>query len=70
MSHIVLVYLDIDTGYYPGVNHGIASLASSVKHRNHSFSLIHLTNEVKKNQFVQCINKLNPDVIGFSFTTP
>ena len=34
MAKGLLVYLDIDTGYYPGLHHGLAYLMGSVKINN------------------------------------
>ena len=34
------IYLDIDTGYFPGVNHGLASLAATVRSEGHFFCSI------------------------------
>ncbi len=70
MAHIHLIYIDIDTGYFPGVNHGLASLASAVKKQGHSFSLQHLTSPIQVSEVVHVAKECNPDVVGFSFTSP
>jgi len=69
MAKIHVIYFDIDTGYYPGVNHGLASLAAAARQKGHFFSFQHLS---KKEPVEDVVNKTlenKPDVIGFSFST-
>jgi len=69
MVRIHVIYFDINTGYFPGVNHGLASLAAAVREKSHFFSFQHLSKiesaEIVANRAI----KNNPDVIGFSFGT-
>jgi len=69
MAKIHIIYFDIDTGYFPGVNHGLASLAAATKQYGHFFSFQHLA---KKEPLEIVVNKAlenRPDVVGFSFST-
>ena len=69
MAKIHIIYFDIDTGYFPGVNHGLASLAAATSKNGHFFSFQHLS---KKEPVEIAVNKTlenKPDVIGFSFST-
>ncbi|SVE06592.1 uncharacterized protein METZ01_LOCUS459446, partial [marine metagenome] len=34
MANGLLMYFDIDTGYYPGLHHGLAYLMGSVNKKN------------------------------------
>ena len=70
MARIHLIYLGIDTGYFPGVNHGLASLAAAVRHNGHTLSLHHLASEEGPEAAVQRAREQSPDIIGFSFTSP
>jgi radical SAM superfamily enzyme YgiQ (UPF0313 family) len=69
MAQITVVYLDIQTGYYPGFHHGLASLAGAVKARGHKFRLIHLTQEVEPEALLKEILQFPVDILGFSLTT-
>lgn len=69
MSKIIIIYLDINTGFIPDLHHGLASLAASVKKAGHVFSLCHLTREESSEELARKVLSANPDVIGFSFTT-
>lgn len=69
MARIHLIYFDINTGYFPGVNHGLAGLAAVVRQNNHFFSFHHLTKKESPKAVVKRAIAENPDVIGFSFST-
>jgi len=69
MAKIHIIYFDIDTGYFPGINHGIASLAAVARQKGHFFSFHHLTKKEPPETVAEEISKINPDVVGFSFTT-
>jgi len=69
MAKIHTIYFDINTGYYPGVNHGLASLAAAAKQEGHFFSFQHLSKKEPVEEVVDSALKDNPDVIGFSFST-
>ena len=62
------MYFDIETGYYPGLHHGLAYLMGAVNKDNdihffHVYQPEHLT-EAK-----DLIEKNNWDFVGVSFTT-
>ncbi len=69
MARIHIIYFDINTGYFPGVNHGLASLAAIVRQKGHFFSFQHLSKKESPETVVNQAIKNNPDVIGFSFST-
>jgi len=69
MAHIRVIYLDIDTGYFPDLHHGLASLSASVKRAGHYFSLQHLTSAIPAEDAAKAALEGNPDIIGFSLTT-
>lgn len=69
MAKIHIIYFDINTGSYPGVNHGLASLSACVKSEGHEMSLHHLTKSCDEKIVVDRAVEANADVIGFSFTT-
>lgn len=64
-----LVYFDIKTGYYPGFHHGIASLIGVLKKNGYQVSLSHLTDPKNYHNIHREIKKIQPGIIGFSFTT-
>jgi radical SAM superfamily enzyme YgiQ (UPF0313 family) len=63
----VLLHRPDWTGYFYV---GIASLSTVLKKEGHDTSLIHITKPVSKSEFVDRIRKENPDLIGFSSTSP
>lgn len=69
MAKIHFIYLDIDTGSYPGVNHGLASLSAVLKEDGHLVSLHHLSTREPEDNVVAKAVEAGADVIGFSFTT-
>jgi len=69
MARIHIIYFDINTGYFPGVNHGLASLAAVARQNGHHFSFQHLSKKEPLEKVANQVIKNNPDVIGFSFTT-
>lgn len=69
MAKIHFIYFDINTGGYPGVNHGLASLSAALKEKGHGVSMHHLIKLEPVEQVVCKAEKENPDVIGLSFTT-
>jgi radical SAM superfamily enzyme YgiQ (UPF0313 family) len=69
MARIHIIYFDINTGYFPGVNHGLASLAAITRQNGHYFSFQHLSKKEPLEKVANQAIKNNPDVIGFSFTT-
>lgn len=68
MAKGLILYFDIDTGFYPGLHHGLAYLLGAVKQENdidfmHIFKEEHITfakNEIEGKQW---------DFVGVSFTT-
>ena len=68
MAKGFFMYFDIETGYYPGLHHGLAYLMGAVNKDNdihffHVYQPEHLT-EAK-----DLIEKNNWDFVGVSFTT-
>ena len=70
MARLHLIYLDIDTGYYPGVNHGLASLVAAIRYRGHFVSFHHLISQEPLLGVIQRAREAGPDIIGFSFASP
>lgn len=66
MSHIHLIYPDINTGYYPNMNHGMAFLAGSLRSRGHKVSFDHITSLQPPDDVALRALSDNPDVVGFS----
>lgn len=70
---ITFVYADLLlhrhdwTGYFYV---GIGSLAAILKEQGHEVSLIHVTKPIDKSEFISKIKENNPDLIGFSSTSP
>lgn len=69
MAKIHIIYFDINTGYFPGVNHGLATLAAVCRKNGHSFSFEHLSKKELAEEVVKNALQNKPDVIGFSFST-
>lgn len=69
MAKIHIIYLDIDTGYFPDLHHGLASLAASVSQKGHSFSLHHLSAPLPPGRVAEKALAVEADLIGFSLTT-
>ncbi|MFZ5799819.1 MAG: B12-binding domain-containing radical SAM protein, partial [Candidatus Omnitrophota bacterium] len=69
MAKIHFLYLDIQTGTYHGVNHGIAVLAAVLKQAGHRVSLHHLTGEVNPREVLKQIADIQPHLAAFSCTT-
>ncbi len=69
---VTFVYPDVEphvidwTGYFYA---GLGSLSAVLKQECHETSLIHITKPVTKPEFIERINKENPDIIGFSSTS-
>lgn len=69
---ITFVYPDVQphvfdwTGYFYD---GIASLSAVSKRDGHTTSLIHITQPISKSDFVERVQKEDPDLIGFSSTS-
>ena len=64
-----LIYADVSTSFYPGVNHGLASIIAVLKQHDYDVSLHHVFREPSKEDIMRPIIKENPDLIGFSATT-
>lgn len=69
MSKIVLIYFDINTGYYPSFNHGLAAIIGQLKYIQAEVSLMHLSQTTDIIQAVQKIKEKKPEVLGLSFST-
>jgi len=66
MSKIHIIYPDIDTGYYPNINHGIAFLAGAVRTAGHEFSFDHLTRRESPDDTARRALATGSNIIGFS----
>ncbi len=66
---IHFIYSDVNTYFYPGVHHGLASISSVLKSRGHLVSVHHVKKEPSRNQILNIIQKERPDLIGFSSVT-
>ncbi|MBT9131132.1 MAG: Hopanoid C-3 methylase [candidate division WS2 bacterium] len=53
-------------GFY---SEGVASISTVLKKGGHKVSLLHLIKEIPKEKFLENMEKENPNLIGFSFTT-
>lgn len=69
MARIHLIYPDIDTGFVPGVNHGLASLAGAVRQQGHNFSFNHIISLESIESVIQQAKNHHPDIIGFSYNS-
>src|SRR2546427_7343737 len=70
MAKGLLLYFDIDTGYYPGLHHGLAYLMSSVKSRaQNRVEFIHVFREEHLLYSKRRIENEPWDFVGASFTT-
>jgi radical SAM superfamily enzyme YgiQ (UPF0313 family) len=69
---VTFVYPDLYQDYpdWPGGLYiGIATLSAVLKKEKHQTSLIHITQPITGNDFIQRIRKEDPDLIGFSSTS-
>ena len=69
MAKVYLIYIDINTGYFPGLHHGLASLAAAIRHGGHNLRFHHLSVEEPYDSICDKVNQFQPDIIGFSVTT-
>ena len=68
MAKGLLMYFDIDTGYYTGLHHGLAYLMGSVNKKN-DVKFFHIFKEDHLIEVKDLIEKNNWDFVGISFTT-
>jgi radical SAM superfamily enzyme YgiQ (UPF0313 family) len=69
---VTFVYPDLYQDYpdWPGGLYiGLASLSAVLKKEKHQTSLIHITQPIMKNDFINRIRNEDPDLIGFSSTS-
>jgi len=69
---IVFVYPDIfpHLPFWKGCYYcGIGSLSSFLKYRGHNTSLIHITQPISKEDFINAVFNEAPDLVGFSSTS-
>lgn len=66
---LVFVNLSVNSGYY-GVNHGIAYLTPIAKKHLYDVVVVNIRKEITPQQFREQIEKLEPSIIGYSFTSP
>lgn len=70
MAKVYLLYFDFNTGgTYAPVHHGLASIAGTLKSRKHGVWVRHLEKETDFEGVSADIKRINPDIIGISFTT-
>lgn len=69
MARVYLIYLDINTGYFPGLHHGLASLSAAIRQKDHVLAFHHLFNEEPPEVLSDMVLKFNPDIVGFSLTS-
>jgi len=68
MAKGLLMYFDIETGYYPGLHHGLAYLMGSVS-KNNDVQLFHVYKEEHLIELKDLIENNSWDFVGISFTT-
>ncbi|MCE5327568.1 MAG: B12-binding domain-containing radical SAM protein [Planctomycetaceae bacterium] len=68
-ASIHLIYLDIDTGFYPGAHHGLASLIGAVRADGHRVRLTHLARAIGEDEFLAAVTAEPADAYGFSAMT-
>jgi len=68
-SVIHFVYFDIDTGFYPGTHHGLASLFAAVRAAGCDYRFTHLTRDLGEADFVELVGRSGADVFGLSAMT-
>jgi anaerobic magnesium-protoporphyrin IX monomethyl ester cyclase len=66
---LLFIYNDIKTGQYLHFQHGIGSISSVLKQGGHSTSLLYLSQEISQEELIRRVEKLKPDLIGFSTGT-
>jgi radical SAM superfamily enzyme YgiQ (UPF0313 family) len=59
----------LNTGYYPGFHHGLASLFGTLKNAGHHVALSHLTEESGLGETAENLRKKPADITALSFTT-
>lgn len=62
---IHLIYLDIETGSYPGAHHGLASLIGAVRASGHQARLTHVSRNLSVDEFLAAVVD-GSDAYGFS----
>jgi len=68
MAKGLLMYFDIDTGFYPGLHHGLAYLMGSVG-KNNDIQFFHIYKEEHLKEVKDLIENNSWDLVGVSFTT-
>lgn len=69
MATGLLIYFDVDTGYYPGFHHGIASLLGSLRAKGTNVRFLHLYRESHLEDATRLIESQRFDFVGLSLTT-
>lgn len=70
MARGLILYFDIDTGYYPGLHHGLAYLMGSVNAEpSNDVEFIHIFKEEHLEVSKQRVENNHWDFVGVSFTT-
>ncbi|MEK7381744.1 MAG: hypothetical protein AAB262_00475, partial [Elusimicrobiota bacterium] len=68
MAKGLVLYFDIDSGYYPGIHHGLAYLMGSVN-KEHDIEFLHIFKEEHLDVAKRRIEGDDWDFVGASFTT-
>lgn len=69
MARVSLIYLDINTGHFPGLHNGLASLTAVLRKKGHTVCFHHLSKEEPPDAFADAVLADHPDAVGFSLTT-
>ena len=68
-----ILFIYPNTGSQTGFNYGVSHISAVLKQAGHSVSLWHLCEEIAalpaKDQFINRLKQINPDIIGFSVVT-
>lgn len=66
---IHFIYPDIDTGFYTGAHHGLASLIGAVRAAGYGYHLTHLVEDISESKFLRLVGDSGADVFAFSAMT-
>lgn len=69
MAKAHFVYFDLNTGYFPSLQHGLAYIFGMLKGNNHKVSLRHVTDSLQLDEAIEYLKNESFDLIAFSFTT-
>jgi radical SAM superfamily enzyme YgiQ (UPF0313 family) len=66
---IHLIYIDIETGFYPSAHHGLASLIAATRAAGHDVRLTHLASDTSVDDLLALVGGTDADAFGFSAMT-